>query len=71
MVKSILDSSVANENHTTVAKNCLEVLNNSQYRISIYINLLFKNDVSNPLRLHIVIDSTEGLSFSLLIFVYM
>jgi hypothetical protein len=35
MVKSILDSSVGNQNRTTATKNCLEVLNNSQYRISI------------------------------------
>uniref|UniRef100_A0A2N9H6L8 pectinesterase n=1 Tax=Fagus sylvatica TaxID=28930 RepID=A0A2N9H6L8_FAGSY len=35
MVKSILDSSVGNQNRTTATKNCVEVLNNSQYRMSI------------------------------------
>ncbi|KAJ7957001.1 Pectinesterase [Quillaja saponaria] len=34
MVKSILDSSVGNQNRTTAAKNCLEVLRNSEYRTS-------------------------------------
>jgi hypothetical protein len=34
MVKSILDSSGGSQNRTTAAKNCLEVLHNSDYRIS-------------------------------------
>ncbi|XP_002517239.3 probable pectinesterase/pectinesterase inhibitor 51 isoform X1 [Ricinus communis] len=34
MVKSILDSSAGNINRTNAARNCLEVLNNSEYRIS-------------------------------------
>ncbi|KAJ7945264.1 Pectinesterase [Quillaja saponaria] len=34
MVKSILDASVGSQNRTTAAKNCLEVLRNSEYRIS-------------------------------------
>ncbi|XP_059433012.1 probable pectinesterase/pectinesterase inhibitor 51 [Corylus avellana] len=34
MVKSILDSSASSQNRTTAAKNCLEVLHNSDYRIS-------------------------------------
>ncbi|RVW32744.1 hypothetical protein VitviT2T_005911 [Vitis vinifera] len=34
MVKSILDSSAGNKNRTTAAKNCLEDLHNSEYRIS-------------------------------------
>lgn len=35
MVKSILDSSTGNLNRTTAANNCMEVLHNSEYRISI------------------------------------
>ncbi|KAI9391579.1 hypothetical protein POPTR_007G107300v4 [Populus trichocarpa] len=34
MVKSILDSSTGNINRTTAAKNCVEALINSQYRIT-------------------------------------
>jgi hypothetical protein len=34
MVKSILDSSASSLNRTTAARNCLEVLHNSDYRIS-------------------------------------
>ncbi|KAM4117297.1 hypothetical protein ACB094_02G113100 [Castanea mollissima] len=34
-VKSILESSAGNQNRTTAATNCLEVLDNAQYRISI------------------------------------
>ena len=34
MVKSILESSAGNQNRTTAAKNCLDVLHNSDYRIS-------------------------------------
>ncbi|KAJ6737324.1 PECTINESTERASE [Salix viminalis] len=34
MVKSILESSAGNVNRTTAAKICMEVLNNSQYRIA-------------------------------------
>ncbi|KAL9393403.1 hypothetical protein Peur_012688 [Populus x canadensis] len=34
MVKSILESSAGNIDRTTAAKNCMEVLNNSQYRIT-------------------------------------
>ncbi|XP_030496988.2 probable pectinesterase/pectinesterase inhibitor 51 [Cannabis sativa] len=34
MVQSILDSSASNVNRSTAAKNCLEVLRNSDYRIS-------------------------------------
>ncbi|KAJ6917180.1 hypothetical protein NC652_019530 [Populus alba x Populus x berolinensis] len=34
MVKSILDSSAGNINRTTAAKNCVEALINSQYRIT-------------------------------------
>ena len=34
MVKSILESSAGNINRTAAAKNCMEVLNNSQYRIA-------------------------------------
>ncbi|KAK9991275.1 hypothetical protein SO802_026260 [Lithocarpus litseifolius] len=38
MVKSILGSSSGNQNRTTAATNCLEVLDNAQYRISITTN---------------------------------
>ncbi|KAB1223329.1 putative pectinesterase/pectinesterase inhibitor 51 [Morella rubra] len=38
MVKSILDSSSRSQNRTTAAKNCLEVLHNSDYRISLTTN---------------------------------
>ncbi|CAK7354928.1 unnamed protein product [Dovyalis caffra] len=34
MVKSILDTSTGSINRTTAAKNCMEALNNSQYRIT-------------------------------------
>ncbi|XP_050205411.1 probable pectinesterase/pectinesterase inhibitor 51 [Mercurialis annua] len=34
MVNSILDSSVGNVNRTTAARNCIEVLRNSEYRIA-------------------------------------
>ncbi|XP_038706646.1 probable pectinesterase/pectinesterase inhibitor 51 isoform X2 [Tripterygium wilfordii] len=40
MAKSILDSSTGNLNRTTAAKNCLETLNNSQYRISRTVDAL-------------------------------
>ncbi|KAF3440573.1 hypothetical protein FNV43_RR18857 [Rhamnella rubrinervis] len=38
MVKSILESSSGSQNRTTAAKNCLEVLHNSEYRISLTTN---------------------------------
>ncbi|KAB1210306.1 putative pectinesterase/pectinesterase inhibitor 51 [Morella rubra] len=38
MVKSILDSSSKSQNRTTAATNCLEVLHNSDYRMSLTTN---------------------------------
>ncbi|KAL5576745.1 hypothetical protein UlMin_018444 [Ulmus minor] len=35
LVKSILDSAAGSQNRTTAAKNCLEVLHNSDYRLSL------------------------------------
>ncbi|KAL5555636.1 hypothetical protein UlMin_037872 [Ulmus minor] len=35
MVKSILDSSTGSKNRSTASKNCLEVLHNSEYRLSL------------------------------------
>ncbi|KAK9266780.1 hypothetical protein L1049_012446 [Liquidambar formosana] len=40
MVKSILDSSAGNLNRTTAAKNCMEGLHNSEYRISQTVDAL-------------------------------
>ncbi|XP_065873840.1 probable pectinesterase/pectinesterase inhibitor 51 isoform X2 [Euphorbia lathyris] len=40
MVNSILDSSAGNANRTTAAKNCIEVLDNSHYRLSLTQNAL-------------------------------
>ncbi|KAK9291536.1 hypothetical protein L1049_020457 [Liquidambar formosana] len=40
MVKSILDSSAGNLNRTTAAKNCMEGLHNSEYRISLTVDAL-------------------------------
>ncbi|KAJ1405064.1 Pectinesterase, catalytic [Sesbania bispinosa] len=40
MVKSILDSSAASRNRTVAATTCLEVLNNSQHRISLATDAL-------------------------------
>ncbi|XP_008460902.2 probable pectinesterase/pectinesterase inhibitor 51 [Cucumis melo] len=42
LVKQILDSSATNLNRTTAAKNCLEVLRNSDYRISLTNDALLR-----------------------------
>ncbi|VVA34106.1 PREDICTED: probable pectinesterase/pectinesterase [Prunus dulcis] len=47
MVKSILDSSAGNENRTTAAKNCLDVLHNSEYRISLSTDSLSRGSIRN------------------------
>ncbi|CAB4269172.1 unnamed protein product [Prunus armeniaca] len=47
MVKSILDSSAGNENRTTAAKNCLDVLGNSEYRISLSTDSLSRGSIRN------------------------
>ncbi|KAM1229959.1 hypothetical protein ACFX13_040926 [Malus domestica] len=47
MVKTILDSSAGNLNRTTAANNCLEMLANSQYRISLATDSLSRGKIKN------------------------
>ncbi|CAN6697654.1 unnamed protein product [Malus baccata var. baccata] len=47
MVKTILDSSPASQNRTTAANNCLDILANSQYRISLATDSLSRGKIKN------------------------
>ncbi|KAM1401011.1 hypothetical protein ACFX2F_028215 [Malus domestica] len=47
MVKTILDSSPASHNRTTAANNCLDILANSQYRISLATDSLSRGKIKN------------------------